>query len=96
MALSPSTPFPKHTRSLLNITLNNLVARVKRQDPKEVSIYLFHSASNALITQVREERQHRGTRGEDQPLEEAREKEGLIRKVRQTSEEVGGYARRLH
>lgn len=84
VALSSDTPFPQHTRSLLNATFNNLVARVKRQDPKEVSIYLFHSASNALITQVRENK-------EGQALDSGlalQEKQNLIRKVRRTSEEV--------
>ena len=81
ICLSPSTPFPAHTQSLLNTVLTNLVNRIRRQDPKEVSIYLFHSASNAMITQVREIKH---------PLlrDETREKEDLIKKVRRTSEEV--------
>lgn len=63
--------------------MNNLVTRIKRQDPKEVSIYLFHSLSNSVITQLR--------KGEEQnTVEQARsDKDILIRKIRRTSEEVG-------
>lgn len=67
---------------MLNCIINNLVARMKRQDPKEVSIYLFHSLSNSIITQLRQ--------GDEQiSVEQARsDKDILIRKIRRTSEEV--------
>lgn len=70
---------------MLNVILNNLVNRVRRQDPKEVSIYLFHSLSNALITQLKTEDDDEKTQSAEQ---EQFEKDALIRKVRQTSEEV--------
>lgn len=57
---------------------------MKRQDPKEVSIYLFHSASNSLISQVRE---NKSGHARDAGLD-LQEKQNLIRKVRRTSEEV--------
>lgn len=84
IALSPDTPFPKQTTSLLNTIMNNAVARVKRQDPKEVSIYLFHSASTALISELRESK----TSSVRDPALEMKEKDALIKKVRRTSEEV--------
>lgn len=62
--------------------MNNLVARMKRQDPKEVSIYLFHSLSNSIITQLRQDEN-------GNTVDQARnDKDILIRKIRRTSEEV--------
>lgn len=86
VALSTNTPFPKYTRSMLNCIINNLVERMKRQDPKEVSIYLFHSLSNAIITQLRQDE-------DEVTAEQLRsDKDVLIRKVRRTSEEVSPRA----
>lgn len=85
VALSPNTPFPKYTRSMLNCIINNLVDRIKQQDPKEVSIYLFHSLSNAVITQLRQEDE------EIMPEQLRSDKDILIRKVRRTSEEVCSF-----
>lgn len=83
VALSPHTQFPKHTRSLLNCILNNLTARMRRQDPKEVSVYLFHSLSSAVISRIRED----GKKPSEQDLRQ--QKDILVRKIRRTSEEVG-------
>lgn len=56
VALTPGTPFPQYTRSLMNELLTTLVALIRRQDAKFTALSLAQAASRLLCTEIAHKR----------------------------------------
>ena len=56
VALTPGTPFPQYTRSLMNEFLTTLVALIRRQDAKVTALSLAQAASRLLCTEIAHKR----------------------------------------